>query len=60
MSEKGFDAVILIEGSSRAGLNALIKDAERLALQTGLLTAPRGLVYETAYSLTAEDMGQAV
>lgn len=56
MSEKGFDAVLLIEGSSRAGLEASVPAAVRLALATGALTSPTGLVYETAFSLTSDDM----
>lgn len=59
MSEKSFDAVLLIEGSSRAGLDAATREAELMALATSSLTAPAGLVYETAYSLTAEDMRRA-
>jgi hypothetical protein len=57
MTEKGFDALLLIEGSSRAGLEKAVAPAEQLALATGALTAPAGLVYETAYSLTSEDTG---
>jgi hypothetical protein len=56
MAEKGFDAVLLIEGSSRAGLEAAATEAELMALATGTLTNPAGLVYETAYTLTSEDM----
>ena len=56
MSEKGFDAVLLIEGASRAGLEAVTEEASRLALATGALTAPAGMIYETAFTLTAEDM----
>ena len=56
MSEKGSDVVILIEGSSLAGLDGLIDDAERLAVETGVLIEPAGSAYETAYSLTADDM----
>lgn len=56
MSEKRFDVVVLIEGSSRAGLEALLADAERLALETGALVSPASHVYATAFSLTAEDM----
>ncbi|PZR96126.1 MAG: hypothetical protein DI537_02500 [Stutzerimonas stutzeri] len=56
MSEQGFDAVLLVEGSSRAGLEAALPDAERLALATGALATPLVDIYETAFSLTAEDM----
>ncbi len=56
MSEKGFDVVLLVEGSSRAGLNSASQEMEKLALATGVLTAPAGQIYETGYSLTSEDM----
>jgi hypothetical protein len=56
MSEKGFDAVLLIEGSYRAGLEAALPKAERLALATEALGAPNSLVYETAFSITSDDM----
>lgn len=56
MSEPGFDAVLLLEGSSRAGLEAALPEAQRLALATGALAAPLVDLYETAFSLTAEDM----
>ncbi len=59
MAEKGFDAVLLVEGSSRAGLDDAAREAELMALATATLTAPAGLVYETAYTLTAEDMRAA-
>lgn len=59
MAERRFDAVALVEGSSTAGLAALVGDAERLALATGLLAAPESRVYATAYSLTAEDLRAA-
>ncbi len=59
MSERGFDAVLLIEGSSRAGLESLMGEAERLVLATGALAAPSGMIYETAFTLTAEDMRAA-
>lgn len=56
MAERGFDAVLLVEGSSPEGLAALIGEAERLALRTGLLTAPESHVYAVDYSLTADDL----
>lgn len=56
MAEKGFDAVLLIEGASRSGLEAALVDVKRLAIATGALTAPVVDVYETAFSLTSEDM----
>ena len=59
MSEKGFDAVLLIEGSSRTALEGLVEEAKRLALSTGTLTSPAGMIYETAFTLTADDMRAA-
>ena len=59
MAEKGFDAVILVEGSQRAGLEAAVPEIERLAIATGTLTAPAVALYETAFSLTSEDMQDA-
>ncbi|MGV6875020.1 hypothetical protein ACUSIJ_20300 [Pseudochelatococcus sp. B33] len=56
MSEKGFDAVLLVEGSSRAGLEAALPAIERLGIACGVLGSPAGLIYETAFSLTSEDM----
>lgn len=56
MAEKGFEAVILVEGSQRAGLEAAVPEIERLAIATGVLTAPIADLYETAFSLTSEDM----
>lgn len=56
MSEKGFDAVLLVEGSYRSGLEAALSDVQRLALATGALKDPNCLVYETAYSITSDDM----
>jgi hypothetical protein len=56
MAEKGFDAVILVEGSQRTGLEAARVEIERLAIATGILTAPVTDFYETAFSLTSEDM----
>jgi len=56
MAEKGFDAVLLVEGASRSGLEAALPEAQRLAIATGALTAPVVDVYETAFSLTSEDM----
>lgn len=56
MAEKAFDAVILVEGSQRAGLEAARPEIERVAIATGTLTAPVVDLYETAFSLTSEDM----
>lgn len=57
MAEQGFDAVILVEGSAAAGLAAALPAAIALATGTGLLRDPRAAIYETAYTLTARDMG---
>lgn len=59
MAEKGFDAVILVEGSQRAGLEAARPEIERLTIATGTLAAPVADLYETAFSLTSEDMQEA-
>lgn len=59
MAEKAFDAVILVEGSQRAGLEAARSEIERLAIATATLTAPVVDLYETAFSLTSEDMQDA-
>jgi hypothetical protein len=60
MSESGFDVVILIEGSSSPGLRAALPESERLAVASGVLAAPVSNIYETAFSLTAEDMKATV
>lgn len=56
MNEAGFDVVILVEGSSSPGLRSALPEIERLALAGGILTAPTSNLYETAFSLTAEDV----
>lgn len=56
MSEKGFDVVVLVEGSCRAGLKAALPQAVRLAVATDALTSPVVDIYEAAFSLTSEDM----
>ena len=56
MAEKGFDAVLLIEGSYRAGLEAAVPLAEQLVIATGCLQSPAGAIYETAFSITSDDM----
>ncbi len=58
MNEQGFDAVLLIEGSAFAGLKASVPQAQQLALATGCLAHATAALYETAFSLTSEDMGQ--
>lgn len=59
MSESGFDVVILIEGSSSPGLQSALPEVERLAVGSGILSGPVTNIYETAFSLTAEDMTEA-
>jgi hypothetical protein len=56
MNESGFDVVILIEGSSSSGLRSALPEAERLAIASEVLTAPVSNIYETAFSLTAENI----
>jgi hypothetical protein len=56
MCERGFDVVALVEGSCRAGLEAALPQAKRLAVATGALTSPVADIYQTAFSLTSEDM----
>lgn len=56
MAEREFDVVILAEGSVRTGLEVALPEIERLAGSTGLLTAPVSAIYETAYTLTDDDM----
>ena len=56
MAEKGFDAVLLIEGSYRAGLEAAMPRAQQLVTATGCLGSPSGDIYETAFSITSDDM----
>ncbi|WP_182086321.1 hypothetical protein [Aureimonas sp. ME7] len=60
MSERGFDVVLLVEGSSRPGLAAALPEIEAVCARTGLLAAPVSAIYETAYSLTADDMRNPV
>lgn len=56
MNETVFDVVVLVEGSSSAGLRAALPEVERLAVESGILQAPVTDIYETAFSLTSEDM----
>ena len=50
------DVVVLVEGSSSAGLRAAFPEVERLAVESGILQAPVTDIYETAFSITSEDM----
>ncbi len=56
MSEKGFDVVLLVEGSFRFALEAALPMAEKLAEATGAVKSPVTQIYETAFTLTSEDM----
>ncbi|MGK6314278.1 hypothetical protein [Neorhizobium sp. DT-125] len=56
MSEKGFDVVVLVEGSHRAGLEAALPEAQKLAIATGALMSPIVNIYETAFTLTSEEV----
>lgn len=56
MAEREFDVVILAEGAARAGLQAAVPEIERLAVATGLLSAPVAAIYEAAFTLTDDDM----
>lgn len=58
MAEKGFDAVILIEGASRPGLEAAMAAATAIAAEGGALVRPEGAVYDAAYTLTAAQMAR--
>jgi hypothetical protein len=55
MNESGFDVVLLIEGSSSPGLRSALPRAEQLAIASGVLAAPVSNLFETAFTLTAED-----
>lgn len=59
MAEPGFDAVLLIEGSERAVLQAALPTFEERIAQGGLgLEHPQGNAYHLAYHLAARDMPQ--
>ncbi|HWL55198.1 MAG TPA: hypothetical protein VNQ78_00820 [Paracoccus sp. (in: a-proteobacteria)] len=59
MAEPGFDAVLLVEGSSRPGLDAALDRARGLALATGALAGGEVNLYDVAFTLTSEDMAGA-
>ncbi len=60
MAERGFDAVVITEASSRLELEAAIGDIEAaIAASACGFIEPRSIVYNLAYELTATDMGQA-
>lgn len=56
MSEKGFDVVLLVEGSYCFALEAALPLAEKLAEATWAVKSPVAQIYETAFTLTSEDM----
>ena len=57
MAERGFDALVLVEGSGRPELEAAIGEIERTVTASPCgLTAPVSLVYDLAYQLAAADL----
>jgi hypothetical protein len=57
MSENGFDALVLAEGSGRVELAAVVGDIERAIVLSGCgLGNPATLVYNLAYQLGASDL----
>jgi hypothetical protein len=60
MAERGFDAVVITEGSGRPELEAAIGEIEAaIAASSCGLTEPRSIAYNLAYELTSKDMGQS-
>ena len=60
MAERGFDAVVITEGSGRPGLEAATSAIEAaIAASACGLGEPRSIAYNLAYELTAADMGQS-
>ncbi len=57
MSERGFDVVLLVEGSAGIGLQSAMPRIHEICMATGVLADPVGAIYETAFTLTADDMG---
>ena len=58
MTERAFDALVLVEGSGRPELEAMIGEIERTVTGSACgLTAPVSLVYDLAYQLAAADLG---
>ena len=57
MSEKSFDAVLVVEGNGRGALETITNEMERAVIQSscGLLN-PHTQVYEMAYQLTDKDL----
>ncbi len=57
MAEKGFDAIVLVEGSGRPELEAVLGQIEAAILESDCgLANPSSLVYNLAYQISAADM----
>jgi hypothetical protein len=57
MHERGFDALVLLEGSGRPELEAIVGEAETLIVTSGCeIENPVTLVYNLAYQLSASDL----
>lgn len=56
MAEKEFDALVLVEGSGKPELEAIVGAIEETALGAGLVN-PQSIVYGLAYQLSAREMG---
>jgi len=60
MAERGFDAVVITEGSGRPELEAAIGEIEAaIAASACGFIEPRSIAYNLAYELTSHDMGQS-
>ena len=58
MVEKEFDALVLVEGSGKPELEAIVDAIEATVLGAGCgLVNPQSIVYSLAYQLSARDMG---
>lgn len=57
MSERTFDALVLVEGSGRPELEAVLGEIERTVASSGCgLSNPASLVHNLAYQLSARDL----
>jgi hypothetical protein len=57
MRERSFDALVLLEGSGRPELEAIVAEAEDLIAMSGFgVGNPMTLVYNLAYQLSASDL----
>ena len=60
MSERSFDAIIIVEGSGKPELDGAVSELEAIIATSGLgLSNPFSHVYWLAYELTADDMKSA-